>query len=65
MLIQADFVTSLFHFTSSFNSLLLGDTELGLFSGLILLSNDRPGISDVKAIERHRDKLIEALKLQV
>ncbi|CAH1396609.1 unnamed protein product [Nezara viridula] len=64
LIYDADFVTSLFHFTSSFNSLLLGDTELGLFSGLVLLSSDRPGISDVKAIERHRDKLIEALKLQ-
>ncbi|XP_066904465.1 ecdysone-induced protein 78C isoform X2 [Halyomorpha halys] len=64
LIYDADFVASLFHFTSSFNSLLLGDTELGLFSGLVLLSSDRPGISDVKAIERHRDKLIEALKLQ-
>ncbi|XP_071057425.1 ecdysone-induced protein 78C isoform X3 [Onthophagus taurus] len=62
---DSDFVSSLMHFASSFNALTLNDTELGLFSGVVLLTADRPGIMDVKAIEHHQDRLIEALKVQV
>lgn len=58
-------MTSIFHFTNSFNALLLNDTELALFSAIVLLSADRPGVTDVKAVQGHQDKLIEALKLQV
>lgn len=56
---------ALFHFAASFNALALNDTELGLFSAVVLLTADRPGVTDVKAIEQHQDKLIEALKVQV
>ena len=55
----------MFEFTISFNALLLTDTELGLFSAVVLLSPDRLGVTDIKAIEHHQDRLIEALKLQV
>ncbi|CAH1119593.1 unnamed protein product, partial [Phaedon cochleariae] len=60
-----DFAASLVHFANTFNALCLNDTEVGLFSAVVLLTADRPGITDVKAIEHHQDKLIEALKVQV
>ncbi|KAF5271030.1 hypothetical protein FQR65_LT05380 [Abscondita terminalis] len=62
---DVDFVASVIHFTNTFNALALNDTELGLFSAVVLLTADRPGITDVKTIEHHQDKLIEALKVQV
>ncbi|GLV42694.1 Ecdysone-induced protein 78C [Carabus blaptoides fortunei] len=60
-----DFVTSLLHFASTLNALALNDTELGLFSATVLLTADRPGVTDVKTIEQHQDRLLEALKVQV
>lgn len=58
-------MTSLLHFANTFNALGLNDTEVGLFSAIVLLTADRPGVTDVKSIEHHKDKLIEALKIQV
>lgn len=55
----------MFHFASTFNAISLNDTELGLFSAIVLLSADRPGVTDLKAVEHHQDRLIEALKVQV
>lgn len=63
--LQAEFISSILHFANTFNALALNDTELGLFSGVVLLTADRPGITDVKSIEQHQDKLMEALKVQV
>jgi len=60
-----EFVTSLFHFASSFNSMSLDDTEVGLFAAVVLLSADRPGVTDVKAVEHFQDQLVEALKVQL
>ncbi|CAH2009122.1 unnamed protein product [Acanthoscelides obtectus] len=62
---DGDFVSSLIHFASTFNALSLNDTEVGLFSAAVLLTADRPGVSDVKAIERYQDRIVEALKVQV
>ncbi|XP_018324103.1 ecdysone-induced protein 78C isoform X2 [Agrilus planipennis] len=62
---DTDFVSALIHFANTFNALSLNDTELGLFSAVILLTADRPGITDIKTIEHHQDRLIEALKVQV
>ncbi|KAJ4429555.1 hypothetical protein ANN_21724 [Periplaneta americana] len=59
-----EFVSSLFHFASTLNALALNDTELGLFSAIVLLTADRPGVTDLKAIEHHQDRLIDALKVQ-
>lgn len=53
------------HFANTFNALALNDTEVGLFSAIVLLTADRPGVTDIKSIEHHKDKLIEALKVQV
>ncbi|EEB13323.1 Nuclear hormone receptor E75, putative [Pediculus humanus corporis] len=65
LIYDPEFVSSLFHFAASFNALALNDTELGLFSAVVLLSADRPGVADIKVIEQHQDRLIEALKVQV
>ncbi|XP_030765678.1 ecdysone-induced protein 78C isoform X2 [Sitophilus oryzae] len=62
---DSEFTTSVIHFANSFNALGLNDTEVGLFSAAVLLTADRPGVTDVKTIEQHQDKLIEALKVQV
>ncbi|XP_049961830.1 ecdysone-induced protein 78C-like [Schistocerca serialis cubense] len=62
---DVDFVTSVFHFASTFNALALNDTELGLFSAVVLLTADRTGITDIKAVEHHQDRLIDALKVQI
>lgn len=62
---QGDFISSVVHFATTFNALTLNDTELGLFSAVVLLTADRPGITDIKSIEHYQDKLIEALKVQV
>nr|CAD7194405.1 unnamed protein product [Timema douglasi] len=65
LMYDPEFVSSLFHFASTFNTLSLNDTELGLFSAVVLLTADRPGVTDLKAIEHHQDRLIDALKVQV
>jgi len=62
---DSDFVNSIISFANTFNALSLNDTELGLFSAVVLLSSERPGLTDVKSIEHYQDKLIEALKVQV
>lgn len=43
----------------------MNDTELGLFSAAVLITADRSGVTDVKAIQQHQDKIIDALKIQV
>lgn len=60
---QPDFVAALMQFTSSLNAHQLSDAELGLFSGAVLLS-ERPGLNDVKAVQRLQDRLLEALRIQ-
>lgn len=49
--------------TSSLNIHQLTDTELGLFSAAVLLS-ERSGLNDVKAVQRLQDRVLEALRVQ-
>jgi nuclear receptor subfamily 1 group D protein 3 len=60
---QPDFVSALMQVTSSLNVHQLTDTELGLFSAAVLLS-ERPGLNDVKAVQRLQDRVLEALRVQ-
>ncbi|ELU17326.1 hypothetical protein CAPTEDRAFT_93472, partial [Capitella teleta] len=60
-----ELVQAMFSFARSFATLRLNDTEIGLFSGVVLATADRTGLSDKKTVERIQDKLIEALKLQI
>lgn len=63
--LQVDFVANIFQFANSFNSLALNDTELGLFCAVVLLTPERTGVTDIKSVQHHQDRLLEALKLQV
>lgn len=58
-------MSTVFNFALSFNNLNLNDTELALFTAVVLLTADRPGITDSKVIEQQQDKIIEALRVQV
>ncbi|CRL02945.1 CLUMA_CG015899, isoform A [Clunio marinus] len=41
------------------------DTEIGLYSALILLAADRPGITEQKLILKTRERVAEALRVQI
>ncbi|XP_060521024.1 ecdysone-induced protein 78C [Cylas formicarius] len=60
-----EYIGTIIHFANTFNALSLNDTEVGLFSAVVLMTADRPGLTDVKTIEHYQDKLVEALKVQV
>ncbi|KRZ18679.1 Nuclear hormone receptor E75 [Trichinella zimbabwensis] len=62
---NTDLVTAIFQFAVGFNNMHLNDGEIGLFSAVVLLSADRVGLADPKAVEKQQEKLIEALKLQL
>lgn len=64
LMFDNEFVSALFNFVVTFNNMQLNDTEIGLFSALVLLTSERSGIYDHKAIEQSQEKLMEALKLQ-
>lgn len=63
--LQVEFATNVFQLVTSFNSLSLTDTEVGLFAAIVLLTPDRPGVSDVKTVQHSQDRIVEAFKLQV
>ncbi|XP_015524562.1 ecdysone-induced protein 78C isoform X2 [Neodiprion pinetum] len=63
LMYEPDFVSAVLQFAASLNAHQLTDTELGLFSGAVLLG-ERPGLNDVKAVQRLQDKLLEALRVQ-
>lgn len=58
-------MVSLFNFANTINVYGLSDTEIGLFSAMVLLASDRPGISEAKMIARIRERITEALRVQI
>ncbi|XP_055700138.1 ecdysone-induced protein 78C [Phlebotomus papatasi] len=60
-----DYANSFFTFSNVLNNYLLSDQEIGLFSALILLAVDRPGVVEPRAISRTRDRVSEALRMQI
>lgn len=62
---QVEFAANVFQLVTTFNSLSLTDTEVGLFAAIVLLTPDRPGVSDVKTVQHSQDRIVEAFKLQV
>lgn len=62
---QLDYANSFFTFSNVLNNYLLSDQEIGLFSALILLAVDRPGVVEPRAISRTRDRVSEALRMQI
>ncbi|OWF42026.1 uncharacterized protein LOC110461666 [Mizuhopecten yessoensis] len=53
---------SMFDFAERFNKLNLTDDEIALFSAVVLLSPDRPGLRNLEQIEKVQTKLTESLQ---
>ncbi|XP_050074231.1 ecdysone-induced protein 78C [Anopheles maculipalpis] len=64
MIYDSEYANALFNFTTGLNSCCLSDTEIGLYSALILLS-DRPGLVETKLILKTRECIAEALRVQI
>ncbi|KAI0228750.1 Ecdysone-induced protein 78C [Lamellibrachia satsuma] len=62
---SSNLMDMVFNFAHTFSQLLLNDTEIGLFTAIVLVTADRAGLSESKAVEAIQDSLIEALKLQL
>uniref|UniRef100_A0A0A1XE20 Ecdysone-induced protein 78C n=2 Tax=Zeugodacus cucurbitae TaxID=28588 RepID=A0A0A1XE20_ZEUCU len=65
ILYDNDFVISLVNFANTLNSYGLSDTEIGLFSAMVLLASDRSGLAEPKVISRSRERVAEALRVQL
>lgn len=62
--LQLDYANALFSFTSGLNNCCLSDTEIGLYSALILMT-DRPGLTETKMVLKTRECIAEALRVQI
>ncbi|XP_052067616.1 ecdysone-induced protein 78C-like [Mytilus californianus] len=60
-----EFVNSMFDLAASIHQLKLNDTEIGIFTAIVLTTHDRRGLQGPKYVESIQDKLLEALKLQI
>ncbi|KAG8194308.1 hypothetical protein JTE90_004536 [Oedothorax gibbosus] len=65
LIFDYEFTLALFNFITSVNSMELNDSEIGLFSAIILCAPEREGVSDPKLIGQIQDRLIEALKVHI
>ncbi|XP_017138790.1 ecdysone-induced protein 78C isoform X2 [Drosophila miranda] len=65
ILYDTDFVNALLNFANTLNAYGLSDTEIGLFSAMVLLASDRTGLSEPKVIGRARELVAEALRVQI
>ncbi|TNM88719.1 hypothetical protein fugu_004973 [Takifugu bimaculatus] len=54
-----------FEFSVKFNTLELDDNDMALFLAVIILSGDRPGLLNVKPIERLQETVLHSLELQL
>ncbi|XP_068171089.1 peroxisome proliferator-activated receptor gamma isoform X2 [Antennarius striatus] len=54
-----------FEFSVKFNMLELDDSDMALFLAVIILSGDRPGLLNVKPIERLQETVLHSLELQL
>lgn len=64
-LLQTEFTTAFQHFANGLNDYGLNDTEIGLFSAMVLLTATRLGITEQKQISRTRERIAEALRVQI
>lgn len=65
ILYDSEFVNALINFANNVNAYGLSDTEIGLFSAMVLLASDRSGIMEHKVISRARERIAEALRVQI
>ncbi|KAL1140281.1 hypothetical protein AAG570_000213 [Ranatra chinensis] len=54
---------SMFDFAERLNSLRLSDAEIGLFSSIVVIAADRPGLRNTELIEKMHNKLKAGLQL--
>ncbi|KAL8579392.1 hypothetical protein ACOMHN_026757 [Nucella lapillus] len=59
------FVELLFNLSIRFNTFQLHDTEKALFSALVLISPDRPGLRNRDKVSRLQELLIQALQAEI
>nr|KAG5713765.1 hypothetical protein BaRGS_024392 [Batillaria attramentaria] len=59
------FVELLFNLSIRFNAFQLHDTEKALFSALVLISPDRPGLRNRDKVSRLQELLIQALQAEI
>lgn len=59
------FVELLFNLSVRFNAFQLHDTEKALFSALVLISPDRPGLRNRDKVSRLQELLIQALQAEI
>ncbi|XP_076458084.1 uncharacterized protein LOC143291852 [Babylonia areolata] len=59
------FVELLFNLSIRFNAFQLQDTEKALFSALVLISPDRPGLQNRDKVSRLQELLIQALQAEI
>ncbi|XP_037071417.1 ecdysone-induced protein 78C-like [Pollicipes pollicipes] len=62
---NSEMTSALFNFSVGLNALNLNDTEVALFCSVALMASDRDGVSNHKLIDANREKLLEALKIQL
>lgn len=55
----------MWNFVNGIKACNLSDTEVGLYSALILLQADRPGLTEQKLISKTRERIAEALRVQI
>uniref|UniRef100_A0A0A9YJ66 Ecdysone-inducible protein E75 n=1 Tax=Lygus hesperus TaxID=30085 RepID=A0A0A9YJ66_LYGHE len=56
---------SMFDFAERLNSLRLTDAEIGLFSSIVVIAPDRPGLRNTELIEKMQNKLRDGLHLMM
>ncbi|CAL8380202.1 unnamed protein product [Boreogadus saida] len=54
-----------FEFSVKFNTLELDDSDLALFLAIVILSGDRPGLLNVRPIERLQETVLHSLELHL
>ncbi|CAL8338726.1 unnamed protein product [Lota lota] len=54
-----------FEFSVKFNTLELDDSDLALFLAVVILSGDRPGLLNVRPIERLQETVLHSLELHL
>ncbi|XP_055909571.1 ecdysone-induced protein 78C isoform X1 [Eupeodes corollae] len=65
ILYDNEFTVSMVNFANTLNGYNLSDTEIGLFSVMVLLAPDRTGITEHKMIAQTRECITEALRVQI
>uniref|UniRef100_A0A9J2PBU6 Ecdysone-induced protein 78C n=2 Tax=Ascaris TaxID=6251 RepID=A0A9J2PBU6_ASCLU len=60
-----DLTSMMINFSISISALQLSDGEVGIFTAVVLLSQERPCLNDYGQVEQLKEKLLEALKLQI